>query len=53
VKHIPTAPTPGPPHRSCSFVASARSQVTTGEDLPDAHTVNSRLTHAGTIEERK
>jgi len=46
VKHIPTAPTPGPPHRSCSKTASALNQSTTGELLPVAHTVNSRLMHA-------
>ncbi len=45
------APTPGPPQRSCSYAARARSQVTTGEDFPVASTVNSRLTHTFPIDE--
>ena len=49
VKHMPTAPTPGPPQRSCSCTASARSQSTTGDVRPVANATNSRLTHAGTI----
>ncbi len=48
VKHMPTAPTPGPPQRSCSSAANARSQSTTGDVRPVASTVNSRLTHVGT-----
>src|SRR5664279_4930321 len=47
--HIPTTPTPGPPHRSCSRAARARSQPVIGEDRPVASTVNSWLTHAPTI----
>ena len=34
VKHMPTAPTPGPPHRSCSADARARSQSMTGDVRP-------------------
>ena len=30
VKHIPTAPTPGPPHRMCSSRARARNQPMIG-----------------------
>ena len=48
VKHIPTAPTPGPPHRSCSWPARARSHSITGDVRFVAHVVNSRLTHSGT-----
>ncbi|SHZ99804.1 Uncharacterised protein [Mycobacteroides abscessus subsp. abscessus] len=51
VKHMPMAPTPGPPLRSCSFCASARSQLITGEVFPVASTVNSRLTHPRNIED--
>src|SRR5665811_806899 len=36
-KHIPTTPTPGPPHRSCSRAARARSQPVIGEDLSLIH----------------
>ncbi len=48
VKHIPTAPTPGPPQRSCSAPARARNQPTTGDVRCVAQVVNSRLTHRGT-----
>ena len=41
VKHIPTAPTPGPPQRTCSSAARARSHPITGLVLPLASTVNS------------
>ncbi len=44
VKHMPTAPTPGPPHLRCSSRANARSQLTTGLVRPAAITVNSRET---------
>ena len=50
VKHIPMAPTPGPPQRSCSSRARARSQSMHGEVLPVDHVANSRLTQAGPIE---
>ena len=46
VKHMPTAPTPGPPHSSCALAASARSQPTIGLVCPVAKTVNSRATQA-------
>jgi hypothetical protein len=49
VKHIPTAPTPGPPQRSCSAAARARSHVVTGVVRPVARTANSRDTQAGTM----
>ena len=49
VKHIPIAPTPGPPQRSCSVRASARSQSMTGDVFPVAKTVNSLETQAGTM----
>ena len=49
VKHMPTAPTPGPPQRSCSARASARSQSITGDVRPVAKTVNSLDTQAGTM----
>ena len=48
VKHIPTAPTPGPPQRSCSRAARARSHEMTGDVRFDAQVVNSRLTQSGT-----
>ena len=34
VKHMPTAPTPGPPQRSCSSRARARNQAMIGLVLP-------------------
>lgn len=49
VKHMPTAPTPGPPHAACSRAASARSQVTIGEVFPVASLVNSRRTQSGAM----
>ena len=42
VKHMPTTPTPGPPHASCSWAASVRSQTVTGLVLPSANVANSR-----------
>ena len=45
VKHMPRAPTPGPPSSPCSSRASARSQVATGEVRPTASLLNSRFTH--------
>ncbi len=50
VKHMPTAPTPGPPHSSCARRASARSQSTAGGVVRNANARNSDDTHAGTIE---
>jgi hypothetical protein len=44
VKHMPTAPTPGPPHSACAWAVSARSQVTTGL-VRSASSRNSRDTH--------
>ena len=44
VKHMPTAPTPRPPHSACARAASARSQVTTGLVRFSANMVNSRET---------
>ncbi len=44
VKHMPTAPTPGPPHSACAWAASARSHVTTGL-VRSASRKNSRDTH--------
>ena len=47
VKHMPTAPTPGPPHRPVLVpAASARSQLMTGLVRPVARTVNSLATQA-------
>jgi len=43
VKHMPTAPTPGPPYSPCALAASARSQPTTGL-VRSASMVNSRAT---------
>ena len=50
VKHIPRAPTPGPPSSACSSRASDRSQSAMGEVRPAASLVNSRLTHTWPIE---
>jgi len=46
VRHIPTAPTPGPPLSRWALAARARSQATTGLVRPVAKMVNSRDTHA-------
>ena len=43
VKHIPIAPTPGPPHASCASFASARSHRVTGLDPAPAKARNSAL----------
>ena len=40
-KHMPTAPTPGPPTSLWTFLASARSQAMTGDVLFNAIVVNS------------
>ena len=45
VKHMPTAPTPGPPHCACASAARPRSQPITGLVRPSAKAVNSRETH--------
>jgi len=45
VKHIPSAPTPGPPSSACSSRASERSQPATGVVSPVRSLVNSLLTH--------
>ncbi len=50
VKHMPTAPTPGPPHSSCTCFASARNQIVTGAVFAVASAANSFATHAGTID---
>ena len=47
VKHMPTTPTPGPPHWWWTCRARARSHSMTGDVLPVASTWNSRDTHAG------
>ena len=47
VKHMPTAPTPGPPQRSCSAAASLRSHTVIGLVFLSANAVNSRETQAG------
>ncbi len=49
VKHIPTAPTPGPPTSWCRLRASARSQTITGAVWFSASAVNSFATHPRTI----
>ena len=46
VRHIPTTPTPGPPHRTCSDAARPRSQPVTRLSAPTANSVNSLETHA-------
>jgi len=47
VKHMPTAPTPGPPQRSCSDLARARNQLVMGLVRLRAKHENSREMHAG------
>lgn len=49
VRHMPIAPTPGPPHSRWAVAARARSQVTTGL-VRSARTANSRLTHTCRID---
>ena len=46
VKHIPMAPTPGPPHSPCANRASDRSHFVTGLDSFEAMARNSALTQA-------
>ncbi len=50
VKHMPMAPTPGPPQRSCSALASWRSHEVTGLVFLSANQENSRETQAGPME---
>ncbi len=50
VKHIPMTPTPGPPLRSCSALASLRSHTVTGLVFFSANQANSRETQAGPID---
>ena len=52
VKHMPTAPTPGPPHCWCSWAARARNQATTGLVRRRARTENSWEMHARPSEPR-
>lgn len=49
VKHMPIAPTPGPPQRWCSSAANARIHSTAGEVLPVARIVKSLLMQARPI----
>ena len=44
VKHMPSAPTPGPPSSPCSERARDRSHTAIGEVCPVAMVLNSRLT---------
>ena len=44
VKHMPMAPTPGPPHSACASFASARSHCVTGLVSLAANARNSALT---------
>ena len=46
VKHMPTAPTPGPPHSACASRARARSHIVTVLVAPAPSARNSALTHA-------
>ena len=50
VKHMPTAPTPGPPHSAWASAASRRSHPITGLVRSSANAVNSRATHTRTRE---
>ena len=45
VKHIPIAPTPGPPHSWWASLASDRSKTVTGLDSLAEKARNSALTH--------
>jgi hypothetical protein len=45
VKHMPRAPTPGPPSSSCSVRDKLRNHPAIGDVSPAASFVNSRLTH--------
>ena len=50
VKHMPTTPTPGPPHTSCSWRASARNHTVTGDVRRSAIVTNSRETHPNELD---
>ena len=52
LKHMPTAPTPGPPTSRCNCLASARNHAMTGEVWPNASVVNSRDTHTLLIDDK-
>ena len=49
VRHIPSAPTPGPPHSECVSRASARRKCVMGLEPRLASKWNSRLMHARAI----
>ena len=48
-KHMPTAPTPGPPTSACRLRANARSQAMIGDVCFNAIVVNSLDTHTFSI----
>ena len=50
LKHMPTAPTPGPPTSWCRLRASARSQPMIGDVWFSAQWVNSREMHTLAID---
>ncbi len=50
MKHIPIAPTPGPPSSACTERARLRSQSVIGAVFPVASLVNSALLHTWIIE---
>ena len=50
LKHMPIAPTPGPPSSLCSERASARNHAMIGEVCFIAIVVNSLATHTLSIE---
>ena len=52
VKHMPTAPTPGPPQRSYSAAASLRSHTVIGLVFLRAKAENSREMQAGPMDAR-
>ena len=53
LKHMPTAPTPGPPHSWWSSRASARSHAMTGDVEPMAIVANSRDTQTAVVDEAR
>ena len=50
LKHMPIAPTPGPPTSAWRLPASARNHAITGAVRPTAHAANSRATHIDAID---
>ena len=50
LKHMPTAPTPGPPTSSWRLRASARRKPMTGEVRSSAQFANSLATHTFSME---